>query len=408
MQKRQVKKLKVLLINDNFNELGGAERIFHLTCRILKEKKNKTFQFSFSYDFGEKNKNIYIYHDKKRSNFVGKFLRSYLHPLVFFKLLNYIHSVQPDIIHLHKNFKYGNTVLLALKVSQVPVVHTVHDFGPLCPLHVCTLPDGKVCKGNFGLKCLTNRCLWVGQFFFETVPQLMQRCLLKTVVKIFISPSNVLKDSLENSTFKNVILLRNIIEIDENILRKKPKRVKNQLIFVGALVDHKGLPFLIQALKIVKTSFPKIRLLIIGEGPKKEEYKELVKKGGLNNQVFFLGKTDNKHTLLHMAKSAILVMPSIWMENAPITLLEAMVLGTPAIGSKIGGIPELIKDRETGLLFKPRDSIDLADKIIYLLSHPKIARRMGQKSIEICQKNYIPEIYYEKLIKVYKKAASKE
>ena len=88
--------------------------------------------------------------------------------------------------------------------------------------------------------------------------------------------------------------------------------------------------------------------------------------------------------------------------------IEAFALGVPAIGSRIGGIPELIKDGETGLLFEAGDAIDLNNKIRWVLDNPDAISKMGHNARTLAEKQYSPGLHYERLMKIYEKALRPE
>ncbi len=98
----------------------------------------------------------------------------------------------------------------------------------------------------------------------------------------------------------------------------------------------------------------------------------------------------------------MLVVPSRWYENAPYVVLEAMAAGVPVIASNIGGLPELVRDGETGVLVPPRDAHALANSIEMLYSDPSRARALGAHAQEIVRSEYGPKRYYQHLIGIYK------
>jgi glycosyltransferase involved in cell wall biosynthesis len=94
-------------------------------------------------------------------------------------------------------------------------------------------------------------------------------------------------------------------------------------------------------------------------------------------------------------------LPSQWYENSPSTIYESFALGKPVIGSRIGGIPELIEDGVNGLLFEPANVEDLAEKIKYLYHHPLLAQKMGISARKKVEEKYSEEEYYKKLLGIY-------
>jgi len=146
-----------------------------------------------------------------------------------------------------------------------------------------------------------------------------------------------------------------------------------------------------------------VELEIIGDGPMRVKIEEKVKQDNINN-VKLLGYLDRDALLDRVRNCGAAVIPSECYENNPISVLEAFALGIPVIGSRIGGIPELIKDGETGLLFEPGNVNDLRDKIIKLLSGPDKVVQMGKNAWALAEKEYNAELHYERLVKIYNDA----
>jgi glycosyltransferase involved in cell wall biosynthesis len=99
-----------------------------------------------------------------------------------------------------------------------------------------------------------------------------------------------------------------------------------------------------------------------------------------------------------------MVLPSECYENNPISVLEAFASGKPVIGARTGGIPELVKDGETGLTFEPGDPADLAAKIDHLAGRPEAAAAMGRNARSLVERDFCPEVHYKRLMQIYAQA----
>ena len=104
--------------------------------------------------------------------------------------------------------------------------------------------------------------------------------------------------------------------------------------------------------------------------------------------------------------SLLTVLPSEWYENNPRSILEGFALGRPAIGARIGGIPELVIEGETGLTFESGNALDLRSKIQGLLSNPKQIEAMGRKARNLAEREWSTEQHYQKLMEIYATAAN--
>ena len=106
-------------------------------------------------------------------------------------------------------------------------------------------------------------------------------------------------------------------------------------------------------------------------------------------------------------KARFIVIPSTWYENCPYSAIETQALGKPIIGANIGGIPELVKDKENGLIYKYDDINELVDKMNILFENDKLVKEYSKNAKEFAKKEYSPENYYKKLMNIYNKVREK-
>jgi len=145
---------------------------------------------------------------------------------------------------------------------------------------------------------------------------------------------------------------------------------------VARLGQEKDHITLLQAMPLVCRQTPSARLLIIGDGPKRKELEQLASSLDLGDQVIFTGKRQDIPELLAMLD---LVVLSSFYEGTSVSLLEAMAAGKAVIASRIGGNPQVVVEGESGLLFKPGDSRELAQKMVYLLADVSLRKQMGEQ-----------------------------
>ncbi|MEW5760594.1 MAG: glycosyltransferase [Candidatus Thermoplasmatota archaeon] len=182
---------------------------------------------------------------------------------------------------------------------------------------------------------------------------------------------------------------------------------KKNIIFVGRLVGYKGIEYLLDAMKTLKGKVPNAKLNIIGRGPLEKKLKNLAEKLKLDN-VAFLGELDENEYISYLNKSNLLVLPSINREEAfGFVLLEAMACEKPVVASKVGGIPYVVEDGETGFLVEPMNKNDIAEKILLLISNPSLAETMGKKGRERVIKMFQWEDVAKKIETNLKKALEK-
>jgi len=323
------------------------------------------------------------------------------------KIRKLIEIDKPDIVHLN-NFAHqiSPSILDVFDEHRIPVVMTMRDYKLVCPSYSMLGPDGKQCE-----KCKNGKFYWC--FLTKCVKGSYAKSLLNTLemyfhrsihiydkIDIFISPSEFLKKKVKEMGFKKeVVCLPNFIEINEFIPQFAPRG--NRFVYFGRLSREKGIFTLIEAMKGLKCD-----LAIIGEGPIKGSLMAKVEKEGLDNICFPGYKTGvNLHAEIKNSIAAIL--PSEWYENNPRTVMESFALGKPVIGSRIGGIPELVIDGETGLTYNPGDAGDLRSKIELLLGDAALVIKMGKRARKFVEDNLNPGKHYNELIEVYQQAMEK-
>jgi glycosyltransferase involved in cell wall biosynthesis len=171
---------------------------------------------------------------------------------------------------------------------------------------------------------------------------------------------------------------------------------------VALLVKRKGHRFLLQAAAILKKRGYQLRYRLVGDGPERENLEQLVATLGLEEEVSFQGFLSN--VPLFLPEVDIFVLPSLY-EGLGVAVLEAMAAGKPIVGCQVGGIPELIRDRENGLLVPPGNAEALADAITLLLSRQGLAESLARRAWEKVRSEFTLEqmgkknesLYYELL-----------
>jgi len=212
---------------------------------------------------------------------------------------------------------------------------------------------------------------------------------VKKIIKIFISKlfnniitvSEAVKKYMIKSYYvkeKKILVIYNGVDINKFFqpLNKKDGVRENKNIIIGSigrLTKQKGFEYLIEAINKLSVS-QDIECLIVGEGELKTLFQEKVKKIGLENKIKFLGL--QKDIKFFLNKIDIFILPSLW-EGFGIVLLEAGLAGVPVIASKIDGITEIIEDNKDGLLVKPADSNELAQKIEYLIKQKELKNKLA-------------------------------
>ena len=218
-------------------------------------------------------------------------------------------------------------------------------------------------------------------------------------IDLYLSPSQFMKDLVREMGFMGEVrYLPNFIHADRYLPSYGWE--EGSIVYFGRLSYEKGLETLIDAVKELS-----VEVKIIGEGPLSDLLISKVKNEGIQN-VHFLGYKIGEDLNQEIRKSMFAILPSECYENYPRSAMEAFALGKPVIGTRIGGIPELVTDGETGLSFEPGNVVDLREKILSLLENKNKIIEMGKRARAFVEERLNPEKHYHDLMDIYTEAMS--
>jgi glycosyltransferase involved in cell wall biosynthesis len=385
--------MKILLVNKFFYPRGGAENSFFETARLL-ERNGHSVAF-FSMEHPKNNPSAFALLHNLRA--AGRIHYSFEARKKIEKL---IEAERPDIAHLNNiSHQISPSIIDSLRKFGIPIVMSLRDYKLTCPVYTL-LRDGKLCEecsGGRFYKVFTNRCTKVNMTEMYLHHQLMH---IYDKIDEFISPSRFLLEKTLEMGFKGSINhLPNFVNTAEYTPSYSSEG--DSIVYVGRLSEEKGVSTLIESVKDVD-----IKLKIIGDGPLMSRLQEEVRASGQNN-VFFLGFKSGDELKDEIRNSLFSVIPSEWYENNPRSVLEAFALGKPVVGARIGGIPELVKDNETGFLFTSGSSGDLNCKIKLLLDKKPVLISLGKNARKFVEDGFNPETHYAGLMKIYETAVIK-
>ncbi len=160
------------------------------------------------------------------------------------------------------------------------------------------------------------------------------------------------------------------------------------ILYLGRLAAEKGLISLLEAVASYQPPATSHQLVIVGDGPQREELVRRATDLGLGGRVHFVGRVSYAETPKYYQMADIFVLPSTAWEGLPMTIIEAMATGLPVVASRIGGIPEAVLDGETGSLVEPGNIGGLAAALVNLLGEDKLRLRMGQRGREVATERF--------------------
>ncbi len=419
-------RLTVLHINKMHHILGGAEFVYFTTSELLEKHGHKSIFFSVRHQRNipaeteeyfvpcielERNKGLFNYIKASLNVFYSFKSRKYLARL----LDNY--SI--DIAHIHNiHRQMSPSILHELKKRNIPVVMTLHEHKMVCPSFLL-LAHGQTCEacrnGRY-YNAIRVRCV-KGSFMRSLLAMLEEYLHFYIMdvyknVDVFIAPSMFLKNKHEEMGFrKKLVHLPYPLDLKKynNFYLNTPFNSDHKVRFAyfGRLVKEKGVLTLMDAISLLSQDVKdRIELRIIGDGPARKEMEAMVNRGG-HRVVHFTGFLEGERLYKEVSSAHIIVIPSEWYENYPVSVMEAFALGKPVIGSRIGGIPEMVKDSVTGLTFNPGDADDLCRKMEELIMSKDDIIRMGMQAREFAERVFDAEFHYPKLMRIYEMALNK-
>lgn len=372
--------LSVLLINDYPDVAGGAEEQMFRERKMLRESGHKANAIGFDQpDGGRKSVADYVL-DEPSSRSVRVTQKVTIQPSIYREIREILRSEKPDIVHIHKNIKYPATVLLACR--DYPTVKTHHDFTTVCPSGWAAYQDTwEICPGGPGLKCVQHNCKSATEMAGFYVPQYtVKKWCQRQYVDIHLAPSKRLTSYLNDFGLNTKTLPYPASKKFSDRATTEPGEKK--FVFAGRLTEEKGVQILLKAIHNVKIERNRhITLDIAGKGPYGEELSSLVTELGLENNVTFQGHVEHEKLSSLFANARAVVVPSIWMENFPNVVIEALSMGRPVVGSDRGGIPELLGSGERGWVYDAIDPMALADALVEALDNPDMASRKGEAGL---------------------------
>jgi len=298
------------------------------------------------------------------------------------------------------------SIFHTLRARNIPIIWTLHDYFLICP-NSTFFSKNRVCEtcgGRRFYNVVIKRCKKesLAASLIVMLEEYLDRLLgLLKIVDFFVAPSHFLRNKMVEYGFPSDKVIHIPYFVDGRTA--EPSSHNNgHILYSGRLSYEKGLKTLVKAVSLCDS----VKLFIAGSGPLKAEL-ETTAKNIAPEKVAFLGYLNRDRLQKAIDDAMFIVVPSEWYENLPYSILEPFASAKPVVGSRIGGIPELIKDRQTGILFQPGNVNDLVEKIRWMVEHPKERDEMGRRARELVEKEYNPELHYERLMEVYEAALKK-
>ena len=401
--------MKILLANKFYYRRGG-DCIYTMNLeKMLKEKGHEVAVYAMQYPENEKSE--WSGYWPTNMTKLDAFTRPFGARQVVKGFTRLMDDFKPDVVHLNNIHTQLSPVIAKIAHEKgARVVWTLHDTKLVCPCYTC-MRDGKWCNECFTDKkaVIRHRCMpggLPGAVIGYLEAQKWNKEVLQKYVDWFLPPSKFMMDTCVEGGYKpeKFRVLCNFIDVSK-VKGLKGEEVKglkeDYYVYLGRVNEVKGVRTLCKAAAQLDK-----KLIVIGGGELLPELQEAYKDC---KQIEFKGQMQWEEFMPILRGARFMVLPAEWSENNPLTVIESQSLGTPVLGARIGGIPELIESlsptlpqREgvvpNGMTFTSGDVEDLKDKIKEMFEHEFDYDAIAKNAIE----RYSSEAYYEKLMAFYK------
>lgn len=385
-----------ILLSNKFYYRRGGDCIYMLNLeQLLKAHGHEVAVFAMDYPENE-NTSWKKYFPQNMSKLMA-FTRPFGSREVRNKFGKLLDDFRPDVVHLNNIHTQLSPVIAELAHGRgIRTVWTLHDYKLLCPRYDCLRGGKEICELCFNgdkspckaYRCMKGSCLASFVGYKEAVTWNRKR--LEECTDLFVCPSRFMAEKMAQGGFRKdkLKVLCNFIDVEK--CRKDDYAKQDYYCYVGRLSHEKGVGTLVEA----AARLP-YKLKIIGGGPLSEELR--IKSEEIKGNVEFLGFCQWNDIKDIVGKAKFTVIPSEWYENNPLSVIEAECLGTPVLGARIGGIPELIDEDMNGMTFESGNADDLAGKIKAMYSADFDYKAIADAAME----RYNAESYYGEIKKCY-------
>lgn len=381
--------MKVLIAHNYYQQPGGEDNVYAAEAALLEQRGHTVIRYS-------------THNDRVSGMSQAQLaMKTIWNRESYSAFRDIIRRESPDVCHFHNWFPLISPAAFhAAKAEGKPVVMTLHNFRLLCP-GFTLLRDNQICED-----CVSKTLKW---------PAIVHKCYRQNrgasaVTALSLFGHNLL--GTWNRTVDRYIALteagrRKFVEgglpaakvaVKPNFLIGDPGLSENRggdVLFAGRLSEEKGIGTLLDAWRLVQSP---IRLRIAGDGPMADVVRQAAQS---DSRIEWLGRLTAQRVSEEMRYASLLVMPSVWYEGLPLTVIEAFATGLPVVASRLGSLEELINDGETGYHFQPGDPSDLAARIEGCRRQTAKMKDLGRNARREYEQRYTADTNYQQLMKIY-------
>lgn len=410
-----MKFMKILMVHKFYYVEGGAERYVFNVTDLLQEKGHvvipfamhdeRNFDSEYSPYFTERFGPDLLFDTKNPLKRLSLTKRIIYNRQAQDQLARLIEETRPDFAHVHSVYHHlSPSVLQTLKDYNLPVLLTLHDYKMVCPNYIFL--DGQrqvceACEGKHFWKATAKKCFrdsYAASALVSAEAYINKwKKSYHDNVDVFVSPSKFLADKISTYGYSDKAVMVQPYTLDLNAY-EPCYDTSDYFVFMGRLTHEKGVHFLLDAAKHIKGA----DLYVLGTGPLEQELSDRVERENLTN-VKMLGYKSGDELRDIVRRAKFTVITSEWHDNSPLVIYESLSLGNPVVGSRMGGIPELIEEGEDGFVFDRGDQKTFVKHVQYLIDHPEKNIQMGKNARNKAERLYGFDEHYQKLLDLYDK-----
>ena len=385
--------MKVLVVHNRYKDRTGEDSVFDREVSLLRAHSNQVDIWTVdnrAVKAGTALEKISLAKSTIWSRKANKELSE--------KLL----VAKPDIVHVHNTLPLlSPSIFHACHRANIPVVHTLHNYRLICPSNTL-FRDGQICE-----KCVSGTLLNSVRYgcYRSSRTQTAAVAAMLQYHRWINTWSHRIDGYIALSEFqKTKIVASGIAEdkiyIKPNFIESIPQETTkvefgSYYLFVGRLIDEKGVRLLIEGYKKANSKYP---LIIMGPG----YLQEMVTQAALEDERIKYVGIQSKEDVLSWMKGAIaLLFPSVWHECSPMTILEAFSCSLPVICSSLGALLDMVEHQKTGYIFSPASAKELTEAIIWVENNKQSWLFLKQHIIQRISTTYFKEENYKRLIQIY-------
>ena len=377
--------LRVLVVHNRYQQRGGEDTVVEAEAALLRSHGHAVQEYLRSNDdidtLPRAQAAIQTFWSRRTLSEVGALVSAF----------------RPDLVHVHNTFPLVSpSVYYAAGRAGLPVVQTLHNFRLVCPQGML-LRDEKPCEdcvGRLPWRAVVHRC------YRDSSAQSSVLAAMLATHRAAGTWSRRITRYIALNEFCRERFIAGGLPADK--IRVKPnfvdlpapaEQTRSGLLFVGRLSHEKGVAVLAEAMRRSSDAdLPQLR--VVGTGPQGAVFEGIA-------GVRCVGMLAGDEVAAEMSRAAALIVPSIWYENYPRSIVEAFACGLPVIASRIGALPTLVEHERTGLLFAPGDADDLVRTLRWAHRHPAAMAHMGAQARRHYEQHLTGSVNHAQLLDIY-------